>query len=111
MKITDFISAKSIAANYTEAASNKVNYIGEGLFPAKKKLGLDLSWLVSSRGLPISLAPSNFDAKSTLRAREGFEKERTQMAFFRESMLVREVDEQEITASAARHGRSRQIFL
>lgn len=96
MRITDFISAKSIAANYTEAASNKVPYLGEGLFPAKKKLGLDLSWLVSSRGLPISLAPSNFDAKSTLRAREGFEKERTQMAFFRESMLVKEVDEQEI---------------
>lgn len=96
MKMTDFISAKSIAANYTEVASNSVAYLGEGLFTPKKKLGLDLSWLVNSKGLPISLAPSNFDAKSTLRAREGFEKERTQMAFFRESMLVKEADEQEI---------------
>lgn len=96
MRITEFISAKSIAANYNEVASNKIPYLGEGLFPAKKKLGLDLSWLISSRGLPISLAPSNFDAKSTLRAREGFSKERTQMAFFRESMLVKEADEQEI---------------
>lgn len=96
MRITELVSAKSIAANYTTAASNKVPYLGEGLFPAKKKLGLDLSWLVAANGLPISLAPSNFDAKSQLRARAGFEKERTQMAFFRESMLVKEADEQEI---------------
>lgn len=96
MRIDELISAKSIAAHMNEVASNKIPYLGEGLFPAKKKLGLDLSWLVSTKGLPISLAPSNFDAKSTLRAREGFEKETTQMAFFRESMLVKEKDEQEI---------------
>lgn len=96
MRITELVTAKSIAANYNEVASNRIPYLGEGLFPAKKKLGLDLSWLISSKGLPISLAPSNFDAKSTLRAREGFEKESTQMAFFRESMLVKEKDEQEI---------------
>lgn len=96
MKIDEFVTAKSIAAHFNEVASNKIAYLGEGLFPARKKLGLDLSWLISTKGLPISLAPSNFDAKSTLRAREGFEKEVTQMAFFRESMLVKEKDEQEI---------------
>ena len=44
----------------------------------------------------MSLAPSNFDAKSTLRSREGFKIDETEMAFFRESMLVKEADEQEI---------------
>ena len=96
MKITDLFSAKSIAAQYTEVASNSIPYLGTAFFPAKKKLGLDLKWIKGNKGLPVSLAPSNFDAKSTLRGRVGIETESTQMAFFRESMLVKEEDEQEI---------------
>lgn len=96
MNITELFSARSIAAQYTTAASNAVSYLGEGLFPAKKKLGLDLKWIKGNKGLPVSLAPSNFDAKAKLRARKGLATEVTQMAFFRESMLVKEADEQEI---------------
>ena len=96
MKLSDLFSAKSIAAQYTEVASNKIPYLGTAFFPAKKKLGLDLKWIKGNKGLPVSLAPSNFDAKSTLRGRVGIETESTQMAFFRESMLVKEEDEQEI---------------
>lgn len=96
MKLTDVFNAKSIALNHTEAASNKIPYLGVGLFPAKKKMGLDLKWIKTRKGLPVSLAPSNFDAKSTIRSREGFKLESTEMAFFRESMLVKEEDEQEI---------------
>ncbi len=96
MKITDIFSAKSLALQYTEAAENKIPYLGATLFPAKKKMGLDLSWIKAHKGLPVSLAPSNFDAKSVLRSREGFTVDKTQMAFFRESMLVKEQDEQDI---------------
>ena len=96
MKITELFSAKSIAAQYNEVASNSIPYLGTAFFPAKKKLGLDLKWIKGNKGLPVSLAPSNFDAKSTLRGRVGIETESTQMAFFRESMLVKEEDEQEI---------------
>lgn len=96
MKLSDVFNAKSIALNHTEAASNKIPYLGVGLFPAKKKMGLDLKWIKTHKGLPVSLAPSNFDAKSTIRSREGFKLEKTEMAFFRESMLVKEEDEQEI---------------
>ena len=96
MKITDIYTAKALALQYTEAAENRIPYLGETLFPAKKKLGLDLKWIKAHKGLPVSLAPSNFDAKSTLRAREGFKFDATQMAFFRESMLVKEQDEQDI---------------
>lgn len=96
MKITDVFDAKSIASQQTEVASNRIPYIGESFFPAEKKMGLDLKWIKTHKGLPVSLAPSNFDAKSTLRSREGFSIEKTQMAFFRESMLVKEEDEQEI---------------
>lgn len=96
MNIRDIYNSKAIALVQTEVASNKIAYLGAGLFPAKKKMGLDLKWIKTSKGLPVSLAPSNFDAVSTLRSREGFKLTETEMAFFRESMVVKEADEQEI---------------
>ncbi|WP_066719916.1 major capsid protein [Clostridium sp. Marseille-P299] len=96
MNIRDAYSAKAIAINHKEVASNKIPYLGATLFPAKKKNGLDLKWIKTSKGLPVSLAPSNFDAVSTIRSRSGFKMEETEMAFFRESMIVKEADEQEI---------------
>ena len=96
MKLTDVYSAKAIALAFTQAGSNKIPYLGEGLFPAKKKMGLDLKWIKTSKGLPVSLAPSAFDTVSTIRSREGIKIEETEMAFFKESMLVKEVDRQEI---------------
>lgn len=96
MKIIDVYSAKAVALVQTEVASNRKRYIGEGLFPAKKKMGLDLKWIKTSKGLPVSLSPSNFDAVSTLRSREGFKMTETEMAFFRESRIVKETNEQEM---------------
>ena len=96
MNIRDAYNASAIALVNTEVASNKIAYLGSGLFPAKKKMGLDLKWIKTSKGLPVSLAPSNFDAVSTLRSREGFKLTETEMAFFRESMLIKEADEQEM---------------
>ena len=96
MKIRDVYSAKAVAIVQTEVASNAKEYLGAGLFPARKKMGLDLKWIKTSKGLPVSLSPSNFDAVSTLRSREGFKMTETEMAFFRESRIVKETDEQEM---------------
>lgn len=96
MKLSDVFNAEAIALNYTNAASNAIPYLGTGLFPEQKKAGLDLKWIKGHNGLPVSLAPSNFDAKSKFRDRVGISINETQMAFFRESMLVKEADEQEI---------------
>lgn len=96
MNLRDAYSAEAIALVHTESASNKQAYLGAGLFPPKKKMGLDLKWIKTHKGLPVSIAPSNFDAVSTIRSREGFKMTETEMAFFRESMLVKESDEQEI---------------
>ena len=92
MDIQNVFSAKAIALIQTEVASNRQPYLGEGLFPAKKKMGLDLKWIKTSKGLPVSLAPSNFDAVSTLRSRDGFKMTETEMAFFRESIKIDEKD-------------------
>lgn len=96
MKLTDVFNSKAIAANWTEVASNRIAYLGTGFFPAKKKAGLDLKWIKGHKGLPVSLAPSAFDAKTKFRDRIGIQLAETQMAFFRESMLIKEADEQEI---------------
>lgn len=96
MNLREFFTPAAIAANYTEVASNRTQPLGKGLFPARKKAGLDLSWLKGSRGLPVSLMPSAFDAKATFRDRIGFEKLETEMPFFREGFKIKEKDRQEL---------------
>lgn len=96
MKMTDAYSAKAVAALHTEAISNQIPYLGIGFFPTAKKAGLDLKWIRTHKGLPVSLAPSAFDTKSAIRSREGLNITNTEMAFFKESMLIKEQDEQDI---------------
>lgn len=96
MLVNEVVNSKSIALAATEGASNKIPYLGLQWFPEKKKSGLDLKWIKTHKGLPVSLAPSNFDALPVIRARKGLKTEKTQMAFFREQMVVTEEDAQEI---------------
>lgn len=96
MLINEVLDSKSIALSATENASNQIPYLGLQWFPERKKQGLDLSWIKTHKGLPVSLAPSNFDTIPTIRAREGLSKEKTKMAFFREGMTVGEEEMLEI---------------
>ena len=96
MLINEVLDSKSIALSATENASNQIPYLGLQWFPERKKQGLDLSWIKTHKGLPVSLAPSNFDTIPTIRARGGLSKEKTQMAFFREGMTVGEEEMLEI---------------
>lgn len=96
MDIRELFTPAEIAANWTEVYSNQIPYFGAGLFPAKKKAGLDLSWFKGTKGLPISLMPSAFDAQATFRDRIGLEKLETEMPFFREGFKIKEKDRQEL---------------
>ena len=96
MLVNEVVNTKAIALAATENASNTIPYLGLQWFPEKKKSGLDLKWIKTHKGLPVSLKPSNFDALPTIRARGGLKTEKTQMAFFREQMIVTEEDAQEI---------------
>lgn len=96
MLFEGLFSPQAIGANWTEAASNRIPYMGEGLFPARKRAGLDLKWIKGNKGVPISLMPSAFDAKATFRDRIGVEKIETEMPFFREGFKVKERDRQDI---------------
>lgn len=98
--IFDLINAREIATYWTEKAENRIPYLGETLFPADKKLGLDLEWFKGSQGLPVMLKPSTFDAKATLRDRIGITKVETEMPFFREGMRIGEKERQELNKAA-----------
>jgi len=96
IELREFFTTEVIAAQWTEVASNYMDYIGMGLFPARKKAGLDLAFLKGSKGLPVSLMPSAFDAKATFRDRIGFSKLETEMPFFREGFKIKERDRREL---------------
>ena len=99
MNLTEFrklVSPKVLAANWTEAQSNKIPYLGETLFPSQQKAGLDLKWIKGFKGLPVSLMPSAFDAKATFRSRPGMKFVETEMPFFREGFRLGEKDRQDI---------------
>lgn len=96
MNLFDYISAKEIAAYVQQDPSNKIPFFAETLFPAEKGLGTDIAWLKGSKGLPIAIQPSNYDAKARLRDKEGFERVQTEMAFFREAMRIGEKDRQQL---------------
>lgn len=96
MNLTELFTPAAIANNWTEVASNRIPYLGAGLFPSRKKAGLDLSWFKGSKGLPVSLMPSAFDAQATFRDRIGLERLDTEMPFFREGFKIKEKDRQEL---------------
>lgn len=98
MTIFDYIVAKEVAAYYnTKAAEQSLPpYLGEELFPNKKQLGLDMSFIKGAKGLAKILKLSAFDAKTVKRDRIGFEKLQTEMPFFKEGLSVDEKTRQEL---------------
>lgn len=96
MTIYDLITSSEIAMYWELKTQDRAPFIGEELFPNDKKLGLDLSWLKGSNGLPVVLKPSAFDVVAIPRPRIGFEKLSTQMPFFKESKYIDEELRQEL---------------
>ena len=88
--IFDIVKAPELAAYWETMTKDRPPYLGEVLFPAQKKLGLDLKWLKGSAGLPVVLKPSAFDAGVIPRERMGFDSLQMQMPFFKESTYIDE---------------------
>ena len=96
MTIFDLVQANDIRAYWETLEQDRPPYLFETLFPADKKLGLDLSYIKGSTGLPVALKVSAFDAKAIPRARIGFEKMQAEMPFFKESLYIDEKLRQEL---------------
>lgn len=90
MSIFDLVRAKELTAYWEELTQHEPTYLGEELFPADKKMGLNLEWIKGANGLPVVLKPSAFDVGAIPRPRIGFDKLSTQMPFFKESTYIDE---------------------
>lgn len=97
LPLSKAFTAKAIGVyfNNYKQTTGEAPYLGAGLFPKEKTAVLDLKWFKGSKGLPVSLTPSNYDAQATVRDRIGFKAMETEMPFFRESYIVKEKDAQE----------------
>ena len=96
--IFDYFTSKALAAYYNTglADANTDPYLGDELFPAKKKMGLNLKFIKGAKGLPTVLSLSAFDVKSTKKDRIGFQSVQTKMPFFKNDMLIDEELRQEL---------------
>lgn len=88
--IFDFVNANEMVSYWETLTKDRPPYLGETLFPAQKKLGLDLKWIKGSAGLPVVLKPSAFDVGAVPRARIGFDRLTAEMPFFKESLYIDE---------------------
>lgn len=94
--IFELVTSQELTAYWNTMANQRAPYVGESLFPNRKKLGLDLKWIKGAKGLPAVLNPSAYDAKAKVRDRIGFEKVQTSMPFFKEATLIDEEIRQEL---------------
>lgn len=96
MSIFDLMQSQELAAYWEELVKDEAPYPCEELFPDDKKRGISLKWIKGSKGLPVVLKTSAFDAHSIPRARIGFEKLTAEMPFFKESTYIDEELRQEL---------------
>lgn len=96
MSIFDLIVSAEIAAYWNELSQHEAPYVGEELWEDDKKRGLDIKWIKGSKGLPIALKASAFDAASIARPRLKFDKLSAQMPYFKESKYIDEESRQEL---------------
>lgn len=96
MTIFDLVQSQEIAAYWNELKNDEPPYPTEELFPVDKKLGLSLRWIKGSKGLPVVLKTSAFDAAAIPRPRIGFEKLSADMPYFKESAYINEELRQEL---------------
>ena len=98
--IYDTVTASNIVGYWNARQQQVDSFIGEKFFPARKQLGLKLALVKGSAGLPVVLKPSAFDTKATLRERMNVTLDEQEMPFFKESLLVKEQDRQQLNVIA-----------
>ena len=74
MNIYDYLNANEVASYIQSLPSNAIQYLGAQLFPNAQQSGTDISWLKGGQNLPVTIQPSNYDAKASIRERAGFSK-------------------------------------
>ena len=94
--IYDKVRASNIAGYFNTLQENVDSTLGESIFPARKQLGTKLSYITGASGQSVALKAAAFDTNVTVRDRVSAEMHDEQMPFFKEAMLVKENDRQQL---------------
>lgn len=98
--IYDLMTASNVKGYWNGVQLNSDTTLGEKVFPERKQLGLKLSLVKGASGLPVVLRASAFDTKATLRDRMNITIDDAEMPFFKEKMVVKETDRQQLNTIA-----------
>lgn len=99
--IFEIVSPGNIISYWDATKEDQSLYMGETLFPVKKQMGIELSKIGGSAGLPVELKASAFDTPATYRDRLSIEVSKQKMPFYRERMKIDEETRQEIVKISA----------
>lgn len=95
MNFFELVTSSNIVAYWLEKDLNDVK-VGDQLFPFQKEIGVELDWIKGANNQVVGLRLSAYDSKSIRRDRQGIEKVKTEMPFFKESMIVDEKMRQQL---------------
>ena len=98
--IHEIITSENIKGFYDKQKGEAELTLGEKAFPSKQQLGLKLSFIKGAAGRPVTLKAAAFDTKVPLRDRMSVELIDEEMPFFKEAMLVKEADRQQLNMLA-----------
>ena len=87
--IYDTITAENVAGYWNGTQEEVTETLGD-------KLGIKLAMVKGGSGKPVVLKPAAFDTKAPLRERMNLSITDTQMPFFKEGLLVKEEDRQQL---------------
>lgn len=101
--IFDYITAQAQAAYWNDylAEQSEAPFLGEELFPDKKQRNLKMSYIKGASGIAKVAPLSAFDVKVLRANRIGFEKQETEMPFFKLAMGIDEELRQELLMAEA----------
>ena len=85
----ELVTSSNMVAYWLEKNLNTYT-VGTQLFPFKKEIGCEIDWIKGANNQPVGLRLSAYDAKSIRRDRQGSDKYKTEMPFFKESMVIDE---------------------
>ena len=91
----ELVTSSNMVAYWLEKNLNTYS-LGDQLFPYQKEIGCEIDWIKGANNQPVGLRLSAYDAKSIRRDRQGIEKYKTEMPFFKESMVVDEKMRQQL---------------
>ncbi|ETW90648.1 major capsid protein [Streptococcus thermophilus] len=94
--IYDKVTASNIAGYFNALQENVDSTLGESIFPARKQLGTKLSYIKGASGQSVALKAAAFDTNVTIRDRVSAKIHDEQMPFFKEALLVKENDRQQL---------------